>query len=89
MRNSEIPKNMIGPKVKRVREELGWTQEKLALKCQLAGFDASRVTVAQIELGYRKVSDIEFALIARALKVTLQDLAPRKYPKWVARGDGG
>ena len=83
-----LPKNMIGPKVKATREALGWTQEKLALRCQLVGFDASRATIAQIESQYRKVSDIEFALIARALRVKLQDLAPRKYPTWTIRPHG-
>ncbi len=89
MPDGATPNNMIGPRVREVRLALGWTQEKLAIQCQLVGFDASRATLAQIESGYRKVSDIEYALVAAALRVKLDHLTSDQLPTWRPRRAGG
>jgi transcriptional regulator with XRE-family HTH domain len=34
--------NVIGPQLRRRREELGLTQDQLAAKCQVLGFDLTR-----------------------------------------------
>lgn len=83
---AEGPKNMIGPLVKRAREEIGWSQSELAARCQLAGFDASKATIGHIEMQIRKVSDIEFALIAKALgKPLTHPFVPQEIPEWKLR----
>ncbi len=89
MPDGATPNNMIGARVREVRLALGWTQEKLAIQCQLVGFDASRATLAQIESGYHKVSDIEYAVVAAALRVKLDHLTSDQLPTWRPRRAGG
>ena len=43
---SREPLNIVGPQVRRLRWELGFSQPALAGKCQLRGWDVSRVTTA-------------------------------------------
>lgn len=61
--------NVIGPKVRVIRESKGMTQEQLAAKCNLLKWDISRSTLAKIESQVRRVTDEEVALLAKALKV--------------------
>jgi len=75
------PKNAVGPQVIKNRNRRGWSQEKFAAKCQLAGWDVSRDIVARIEGGVRCVTDIELIKLARALHVPVPELLPKKYPK--------
>jgi len=49
--------------VRRFRKELGWSQEKLAAKLQLAGWDVDRSVVARIEYGERFLYDVELKYI--------------------------
>lgn len=84
MRNDRA-QNMIGPKVRAHRIDKGWTQADLARKCQLKGFDISRAGISQIESVFRKVSDLEMVLIAKALQVQVVDLIPKKLPPWEGR----
>ena len=44
----------------------GWSQEHLAGKCQLSGWDASRDVIARIELQKRIVTDWEIIWLAKA-----------------------
>ena len=39
--------NIVGPAVKEIREEKGLTQEVLAARCNLLGWDISRSTLAK------------------------------------------
>ena len=72
-------RNCIGPRVRRLRIDRGWTQDNLAAKLQLAGLDGfDRVVVAKIESQLRSAFDYEAAVIARVLGVTLDDLLPGK-----------
>jgi len=72
-------RNCIGPRVRRLRIDRGWTQDNLAAKLQLAGLQGfDRVVVAKIESQLRSVFDYEAAVIARVLGVTLDDLLPGK-----------
>ena len=41
--------NVIGPGLQRQREQIGWTQNQVAVKCQVLGFDVTRGTLAKIE----------------------------------------
>lgn len=70
-------KNIVGPSVARIRDQLGWSQSKLAAKCQLAGWNISRGIVAAIEGRVRWVGDFELVMLAHVLKVDVRDLLPR------------
>lgn len=78
--------NIVGPKVKKFREAMGWSQSTLATKCQLKGFDVSKATIGQIEITYRTVTDLELAILAEVLETSTDDLLPKSLPKWKPRG---
>lgn len=69
--------NIVGKQARRLRYDLGLTQEQMTAKCQRAGLDVSRGTYAKIESGVRGMTDIEIAQLARALKVAPGDLFPQ------------
>ena len=66
--------NIIGPQIKRLREQYNMTQEELAAQCNLLGWNISRGTLAKIESQVRRVTDSEVALIAKVLKVDISAL---------------
>ena len=78
MARTKKPANIVGPQVRKRRSELGLTQEKLATRCQLNGFDISRATLSQIEAQLRCVADDELLALARILGVTTDSLFPRE-----------
>jgi transcriptional regulator with XRE-family HTH domain len=69
----------------RHRTAAGWSQEQLASKCQLAGWDISRDIVARIERRIRALTDADMAKLAMVFRVPLEELYPRdvrgKLPK--------
>lgn len=69
-------KNIVGPNVRRLRNNQDISQEKLAAKCQLIGWDISREGIAKIEAQIRGVSDIELLKLAKALRVHFSVLFP-------------
>jgi transcriptional regulator with XRE-family HTH domain len=69
-------KNIVGPNVRRLRNNQDISQEKLAAKCQLIGWDISREGIAKIESQVRGVSDIEILKLAKALRVHFSVLFP-------------
>ncbi len=73
-----LPKNIVGPQVRRLRDQHGWSQSTLAAKCQLAGWDISRSIVAAIEGRVRWVGDFELVMLARVLQSNPLDLLPRQ-----------
>jgi transcriptional regulator with XRE-family HTH domain len=66
--------NVIGPKVREIRESKELTQEELVAKCNLLQWDISRSTLAKIESQVRRITDEEVALLAKALKVEVNAL---------------
>jgi transcriptional regulator with XRE-family HTH domain len=54
----------------------GLSQEQLAAKCCILGFDLSRGTLAKIEAGIRCVTDAELRVLARSLRVKMDELFP-------------
>lgn len=68
--------NAVGPQIQKVRYQRGLTQEQLAARCQLAGLDISRSTLAQIESRLRCVVDTELFLLAKVLGVSTDSLFP-------------
>jgi transcriptional regulator with XRE-family HTH domain len=69
--------NVIGPQVRKLRVRKGWTQNHLALKLQLLGWDTSRESVTRLETQDRRVPDLELFVVARVLGVKADDLFPR------------
>lgn len=70
--------NVIGRFVKEIREKQGLTQEQLAIRIEMAGWQVDRFIVSKIERGDRQVSDFEAQLIAKALKVSIANLFGEK-----------
>lgn len=70
--------NVSGRRIKhfRTQMEFGWTQARLARELQLEGMAVDRSGVAKIEGGYRKISDVEIVIIAKALGVNPNQLLP-------------
>ena len=71
--------NVVGPAIRRIRYQKGWTQEVLAAKLTtLTGWDISRGTLSKIEAGLRCVTDEEIMCFAKALAVKIDDLFPKR-----------
>ena len=70
-------KNVVGKNVAKIREQLGLTQEQLAIRLQMAGWQVDRFLVSKIERGERHVLDTEVVLLATALKVSISSLFGR------------
>jgi len=68
--------NLIGPAVRRMRVERGLTQDALAARCQVAGWDLSRGSLSKIEAQLRRVNDAEVRMLAHVLKCEILELYP-------------
>lgn len=69
--------NMIGQQVKKVRDQLGWSQEFLASRLQLSGWDISRSGVSKIEDRAVYVHDFQVTWLAAVLGVPREALYPK------------
>ncbi len=70
-------KNVVGPRLKLLRKEQGFTQDALVAKLHLEGLEAlNRISISKIESQVRNVTDYELQIIAHVLKVTPNDLYP-------------
>ena len=73
-------RNLVGPRVRKCRGELGLTQDQLAARLQLAGLDHfDRVAVAKLESQIRSVQDYEVIVLARVLRMEAGDLLAIPY----------
>lgn len=70
------PLNVIGPQLRRLRRQARLSQGALVTRCQLAGYDLSRESLAKIEGRARSVTDAEVLLLAEALGVPYALLFP-------------
>lgn len=66
--------NVVGKHIKRIREQQELTQDQLAIRLEMAGWQVDRFLVSKIERGERQVLDIEVQLIAKVLKVSISSL---------------
>ncbi len=66
--------NLAGSRVRKLRVAGSLTQEQLAARCQTAGWDVTRGTLAKIEAGVRRLYDAETVILAKCLKVDVADL---------------
>ncbi len=83
------PTNLIGPQVRKFRIQRGLSQNALAVKCQLTGWNLSRQALAKIESKIRSVTDYEVIGLAAALEVPFELLFPARsslqkgFKQWV------
>lgn len=66
----------VGGQVRRLREELGLTQEQLAARLQVLGCDMTRSALAKIEVGQRHIYLHELRCLRDVLKTTYDVLLP-------------
>lgn len=66
--------NIVGPQVRKLRYVQGITQEQLAARCGVLGWDLSRGTLSKIEAQLRCVTDREVMVLAKSLRVKLDAL---------------
>lgn len=74
LRAEDGSKNLVGPRIRALRQKMGLSQEKLMAQLQLLGLDAERGVIKRIENGTRAVSDLELRLFAHYFKVSYQYL---------------
>lgn len=67
-------KNLIGPRLKQLRTELGLSQDKLASQLQLHGIEYSALTILRVEKGERFVPDYEIVALAKFFNLTTDEL---------------
>ena len=70
--NSEGKRNIVGKRIRTVRESYGWSQSLLAIKLQIEDVILDQKAVSRIELGSRLVADYELVTIAKVLNVTIE-----------------
>jgi DNA-binding XRE family transcriptional regulator len=69
-----LPLNLIGTRVRELRDRRGWTQEDLSTKLQVFGWDVSRESLAKLETQQRRVPDGELFILAKVLGTTTDAL---------------
>lgn len=78
MEQSPRHQNLVGPIVRKLRMDAGLSQEALAARLQVAGWDLTRGGLSKIEAQLRRVNDAELLVLARTLKVGVVDLYPKR-----------
>ena len=73
--------NVVGPQIRRLRYNRGWTQSELAVKLQLVGWDISRSGVGKIESQLVWIGDYELFYLMKIFNVPLTELFPRIDPQ--------
>ena len=63
--------NITGKNIQSIRKNKNLTQEALAIRLQIHGLGHTRSTIAKIENGLRRVTDIELQVMAKALEVSV------------------
>jgi transcriptional regulator with XRE-family HTH domain len=73
--------NVIGPEIRRIRKQRGWSQSKLALRLQSVGWQISRSGLATIECRIVWVGDFELLYFVNVLGVGIGELFPSEAKK--------
>lgn len=66
--------NLIGNNLKKLRQELGWSQQLLSDKLETVAVYICRGSISRIEDKQRTVTDIELYGLASVLGVSISDL---------------
>ena len=64
----------LGQNIRRLRIQLGLTQEQVAAQLQVRGCDVTRSALAKIEVGQRHIYPDEIRLLREILKVSYDEL---------------
>ena len=72
-------RNVVGPKIRKLRNQKQLTQEQLAAQCQVRGLNLMRGTLAKIEARLRFIKACELFVIAKVLKVPMESFYPPKF----------
>lgn len=67
-------KNLVGQRLKALRERDGISQRDLAYRLQLIGVDMDKNVITRIETNKRYVTDLELQAIAKIFNVTYEYL---------------
>lgn len=67
-------KNLVGPRLKELREREHLSQRDLAHRLQLVGMDMDKNVITRIETNKRYVTDLELRAIAKVFHVTYEYL---------------
>lgn len=74
--------NTTGPVIRKLRVQAGWTQDQLAAKLQIKGWDCTRSWLAKIEAQQVYVRDFELlyfrAVFGRSLEELFTTLSPTR-----------
>lgn len=79
---SNRKRNIVGGLVVSLRKSIRISQNELAGRLQLLGWDVHKNAISQIEQGTRSATDIELCLLAEALSVS----APKLLHDALAKG---
>ncbi len=71
-------KNIVGPKIRQLRQSKGLSQAALAGQLQLPGMECSDLTILRIEQGNRFVPDYEVAILAKYFNISTDTLLEQK-----------
>ena len=71
-------KNIIGSKIRQLRQEKGLSQAALASQLQLFGMEFSDLTILRILQGMRFVADFEVAILAKYFNISTDTLLEQK-----------
>lgn len=69
--------NIVGPQIRKLRYNKGWSQSKLATELYMQGLEVQREFVAQVEGQTHCVKDKDLFYFAAALNVPFSDLFPK------------
>lgn len=67
------PKNTVGPTIRKLRNQQGWTQDQLAARLQVSGWDCTRSWLAKIEARQVAVKDFELLYFRAVFGNSLDD----------------
>ena len=73
-KNSDGKCNSSGRMIRSLRENAGLSQEELAAKAQLSGYNITQKAISRIETGDRVVADYEIILFAGIFHVSADQL---------------
>ena len=74
-------KNVVGPRVRKLRWGKKLKQKELAAQLEIAGWSLDRVGVSKVESRFIKVSDYQLLCLMHVLKVDASELLPLTDPK--------
>ena len=66
--------NVIGHKIKLLRENSNLSLEQLAKQLQLCGLDISKSSIQNIESGKRVIKEYEFYIICKFFNISMEEM---------------